>query len=59
MIMQELNKIDELIKFANVNNKSNKFEIILKELIKMELSREKSEIKAEKKLKKIKKTEKK
>lgn len=58
MIMQELNKIDELIKFANVNNKSNKFEIILKELIKMELSREKSEIKAEKKLKKLKKLKK-
>lgn len=35
-IAQELNKIDELIKFANVNNKSSKFEIILKELIKME-----------------------
>lgn len=40
-IAQELNKIDELIKFANVNNKSSKFEIILKELIKMEKNNEK------------------
>lgn len=40
-IAQELNKIDELIKFANVNNKSSKFEIILKELIKMEKNSEK------------------
>ena len=40
-ITQELNKIDELIKFANVNNKSSKFEIILKELIKMEKNSEK------------------
>ena len=40
-IAQELNKIDELIKFANVNNKSSKFEIILKEFIKMEKNNEK------------------
>jgi DNA-binding helix-turn-helix protein len=36
LIIQEINKIDELIKFSNTNNKVNKFEIILKELIKME-----------------------
>ena len=40
-ITQELNKIDKPIKFANVNNKSSKFEIILKELIKMEKNSEK------------------
>lgn len=36
LIIQEINKIDELIKFSNTNNKANKFEVILKELIKME-----------------------